>query len=627
MLRAHTACRLLVWVMPLLTASAGLTALDAASREVPSAALGTKLDPALLSFALSTGDSATVWVCFGDKSPGGPVEEARALAGVRASLTARALARRQRARVSPLVDAADLPVAPAYLDALRAQGLAPFAVSRWLNRAAVRVAPGSLEALARLPFVAAIAPVRRARLEPARPPGGEVVRSGPEPWLPASASRSGLSSPPVPSTLSGLSIKQLDQIGATGLHDSSYVGTGELIAVLDEGFNFHDKHEALRNLVIAPGFARDFVDGDTTVTDTTQLSAFEHGTWTLGCLAGYEPGVYLGSAYGADYALARSEVEATETPVEMLYWAQAAEWADSLGADVISSSVGYLRFDDPASNFAASDLDGHTAEISRAAEIAASKGILVVNSVGNDGEGPLPRLVAPADVNGDSLLAIGAVDSFGTVSVFSSRGPTADGRIKPDLVARGEAAWLISASGNPNAYFQFDGTSFSAPLVAGLAACVLQVRPTWTATEVIRALRETATNCCGPDNASGWGTPRGVAAIAWTPGPPAPALPPAGYLELALQSPNPVEPRQAPLEVRFGLGPRFGEDQHGRLRVFDATGRLVRDLFSGPLACGRWHVVQWSGDDRDGAPASSGVYFVNLYVAGRTSTVRFALLR
>jgi len=594
------------------------------------AALGAKLDPSLLPFALSSGDSASVWICFRDKSPGGPAAEALALNAARAALTPRALARRLRAHVSPLVDAADLPVPSEYLDVLRSLGLRPIAVSRWLNRAAVRVTPGDLEPVAGLPFVSAIAPVRLTRVVPPRASGAEVSRSSPSSTRTEGRRASGdqvLSPPLVPSTQSGLAWLQLAQIGATALHDSGYAGSGRLIVLFDDGFNFHDRHDALRNVIIAPGLVRDFVDGDTTVTDTTQLASFEHGTWTFGCIAGYEPGVYLGSAYRADFALARSEVETRETPVEMLYWSQAAEWADSLGADVISSSVGYNRFDSPWPSLGPADLDGHTSEVSRAAEIAASKGILVVNSVGNDGEGPLPRLVAPADVNGDSLIAAGAVDSFGVVTSFSSRGPTSDGRIKPDLMARGEAAWVVSGSGVPDGFLLADGTSFSAPLIAGLAACLLEARPAWTPTEVIRALRETASSCCGPDNVYGWGIPNGAAALAWTPGPPAPELPPTGYVEVAIQSPNPFEPRSAPLEVRFGLGPHFTESQTGKLGVFDASGRLVRELYSGTLACGRWHVAQWSGDDAQGRSAPSGIYFVNLYAAGRTQTVRLALLR
>jgi subtilisin family serine protease len=604
----------------------------AAETAWPPASLARKLDPALLSFAIAGADSASVWVCFRDKSAGGPAAEAASLAGTRAALSPRSLERRIRAHVTPLVDAADLPVPPEYLAGLRARGLAPFAVSRWLNRAAVRVSPGDLERIAECPFVSAITPVRRVRVMSPRAVGEEVRRARPSPAAPApwpgrAPSGARLQSPPVPSSQSGLALLQLAQIGATALHDSGYVGTGELIAVLDDGFNFHDRHDALRSVAIAPGFSRDFVDGDTTVTDTTQLGSFEHGTMTFGCIAGYEPGVYLGSAYGAQFALARTEVATSETPVEMLYWSEAAEWADSLGADIISSSLGYNRFDSPWPSLGPADLDGHTSEVSRAAEIAASKGILVVNSAGNGGDGPPPMLVAPADVNGDSLIAVGAVDSFGVVADFSSRGPTSDGRIKPDLMARGEAAWVVSASGVPDEFQQWNGTSFSAPLIAGLAACLLEARPAWSPTQTIRALRETASSCCGPDNVMGWGIPNGARALGWTPGPPAPELPPTGYVELALQGANPAGPRDGPMVVRFGLGPRFTESQTGKLRVFDATGRLIRELYSGSLSCGRWHVAEWAGEDRNGRSAPSGIYFVNLYVSGRTQTARFALIR
>jgi subtilisin family serine protease len=589
-----------------------------------SAGLRAKLDPALLPFALGPSDTATVWVAFRDKDPAGPAAEAESLAAFWDRLAPRARARRERAQVVPRVNALDLPVATAYLEPLRAAGFRPFAISRWFNRAAVRVTPEGLERLAALPGVSSIARVRRGLPIADRGPSSERRVS------PARGGRQGrsLAGSPVPSAQSGLALGQLGQIGVTAVHDSGYAGTGVLIAILDDGFNFHDKHDALHDQVIPPGFSRDFVDGDTVVTDTTRIGFLQHGTQTFGCLGGILPGVYLGSAYGATFALARTEDDTLERPVEMLYWAQGAEWADSLGADVISSSVGYgHEFDDPLQDLPPSAYDGHTSDVTRAAEIAASKGILVVNAAGNYAGWPAPQVVVPADVNGDSLIAVGAVDTFGTVASFSSRGPTSDGRIKPDLMARGAGAWIVSASGAPDAYLQNDGTSFSTPLVAGLAACLLQARPSWTPIEVIRALRETAANVCAPDNAQGWGLPDGRAALGWTPGPPAPDLPPRGFLELALDNANPFVPRHAALRVRFGLGPRLVAEPRTRLRVFDIRGRLVRNLYLGPLCCGRWQLVEWSGDDADGRAAPPGVYFVHFDVEGRVRNQRVVLLR
>jgi subtilisin family serine protease len=579
-----------------------------------------RLDPALVPFALLEDDSASIWVEFADKSPAGPLGEAESLGVWWSRLSPRNQARRIRARVWPRVDTSDLPVAPAYLDGLRGGGWRPFAVSRWLNRAAVRVRPQDLERLATLPYVARLSPVLRTVGIGDRAAGPEVhsaLVGGP-------SARTSLT--PVPSSQSGFAHRQLEQIGVTALHDAGFTGDGVVVALLDEGFNFVDKHEALRDRFTPPGYVRDFVEGDTVVSDTNNIALFDHGTWTLGCLAGYRPGVYLGSGYGATVALARTELDGSESPVEMFYWAQGAEWADSLGADVISSSVGYNRFDDISQNLPPSAFDGHTSEISRAAEIAASRGILVVNAAGN-GHGLSPELVAPADVDGDSLIAVGAVDSFGTVAGFSSRGPTADGRIKPDLLARGVNAWLVSASGSPNSYVRNDGTSFSAPLIAGLAACLIQAQPGWTPVEVIRALRETASGACAPDNQHGWGIPNGAAARSWTPGPAAPTPRPQGFLQLALQGANPFQPGRTHMSVRFGLGPRLERAESSRLRVMDAEGRLVRNLFLGPLCCGRWLVADWDGQDFHGRAARSGVYFVQFDAEGRQSTLRIVLLR
>ena len=588
--------------------------------------LGLKLDPALAAWVAGGAEPRTIWVGFSGKSPRGPADAVERLARAEAGLTSASRARRLRAGVRPLVDERDVPVAPEYLESLRALGLEPFAVSRWLNRAAVRVTPERVESIARLSFVTRIgAVVRRAPGSQTAREGATITRARPagEPTARGAGSATLFGSAPAP----GISGGQLAQIGVTALHDAGYTGAGVKIVIMDQGFNFHWKHDATRNIALPPGYRRDFVDGDTTVADTTDLFNFRHGTWILGALGGNLPGVYMGSAYDATFALARTEIGASEIPVEMLYWAQAAEWADSLGVDIISSSVGYnTRFDDPFPDIPAEDMDGGTTDISRAAQIAASKGILLVNSIGNDGFGPLPRIAAPADVHGDSLIAVGAVDTFGNVSSFSSRGPTSDGRIKPDLVARGTAAWVVHATGLPSAYQQQDGTSFAAPLVAGLAACLMQARPTLSAVEVIRALRETASAMCLPDLNQGWGIPYGPAALAWIPGPAGVKGAPTGYLELANTGPNPIRRATGPLQLRFGLGSRLGERADARLRVFDAQGRLVRGLFYGSMTCGRWQSVEWNGRDQEDRAAGPGVYFVHFDAEGRTRTLRVALL-
>lgn len=581
-----------------------------------SANLARKLAPSLAGWATASSDTLTLWVGFASRASSDPASFATRLGDAAASLTPRARARRLRAGVRPLVDERDLPVEAGNLEALRRLGLEPFAVSRWLNRAAVRATPAEAGAVAALDAVVTIASVARSAPPPPERGGSEaILTGGVKPGTRVTAPGD-----------AGIATSQLAQIGATTLHDAGFTGQGVLVALLDEGFNFAGKHEALRDRTFLPGFERDFVEGDTVASDTTDLAGFEHGTWTLGCLAGNAPGIYQGTGFGADVAIARTENHVGEKPVEMLYWAQGAEWADSLGADIISSSVGYVFFDSAGLSYGPDDFDGHTTDISRAAEIAASKGILVVNSVGNFGAAPPPRLVGPADVNGDSLIAVGAVDSLGNVAAFSSRGPTSDGRIKPDLVARGVGAWLVSARGSPNAYVTRDGTSFSAPLVAGLAACLMQARPDLAPTGIIRALRETASAHCCPDQDQGWGVPDGVAARDWAPGPPGHELPPGGYLEMAAASGNPFRSTRGPLRVVFGLGPQLTETSKARLRVFDSAGRVVQTLFYGSLTCGRWQTVEWNGRDPQGRAARPGIYFVHFDAEGRTRTLRVVLL-
>jgi subtilisin family serine protease len=394
-----------------------------------------------------------------------------------------------------------------------------------------------------------------------------------------------------------------------------------LVCILDDGFKLHDTHQALQNAVIAPGRARDFVDGDLDVNNPESVG---HGTWVMGCIAANLQGTYVGSGFGAEFALGRTEVDATETPVEMLYWGMGAEWADSLGADLISSSLGYMTFDNPADSYSYADMDGHTTDVSRAAEIAASKGIMVVTAVGNEGNSSWHYLIAPSDVHTDSAIAVGAVDANGTVASFSSFGPNAAGCTKPDLAARGTSDTLVSNT-NPTGYTTLSGTSFATPLVAGLATCLLQARPNWTPSDIARALRMTASHADNPDNRVGWGIPNGLAALRWDPGV-AGVPPPSPRFGVSLVGPNPLRVGSTPMRVEFGLGSTNRGRTTARVRVFDAMGRVVRSLYDGTLCCDESAAVTWDGRGADGDPVRAGLYVIAVESQGRHQGVRVVVL-
>jgi serine protease AprX len=305
-----------------------------------------------------------------------------------------------------------------------------------------------------------------------------------------------------------------------------------------------------------------------------------------------------------------------------VYWGMGAEWADSLGADIISSSLGYNTFDPPDPSYTTANLDGHTSTITRAAEIAASKGLLVVNSAGNEGNNTWVKVVFPADVNGDSLIAAGAVDAYGLYALFSSRGPTADGRVKPDLAAMGVNNPLpdVRAPLAPGAYLTESGTSFSCPLIAGLCACLLQAKPAATPQEIIAALRATASQHTSPDIYLGYGIPNGYNAYVQLTA--VGSVPPVAP-SLSLAGPNPLRTGDV---ARFRLAPG-ATSGHGELRVFDAQGRVVRHLWSGDLGGLSSLATCWDVKDDDGRGVRPGLYFASFQTVRGVSTTRLAVLR
>ena len=297
----------------------------------------------------------------------------------------------------------------------------------------------------------------------------------------------------------GSSYNQTHMLQADNMHAEGFHGEGMLIAVLDAGFKNASSlnylnHLYNKNRVLA---TYDFVDNEIDVYDD-----HEHGLEVLSTIASYQIGALIGTAYNASFVLLRTEDDATETEIEETNWARGAEYADSIGADIISSSLGYSKFDSPLTSHTFMDLDGETTLSSIAGDIAASKGILVFCSAGNEGAEPWRHITTPSD--GDSVLAIGSVDNNMNYSYFSSIGPSADGRIKPDLAAMGQNVTVGSPFGG---FKSGSGTSFSCPITAGLAAGLWQAFPTLTNMQIAEALKKSASQYSNPDFYLGYGIP------------------------------------------------------------------------------------------------------------------------
>ena len=294
-------------------------------------------------------------------------------------------------------------------------------------------------------------------------------------------------------------------INAHLLHSAGFNGKGILIAVNDGGFQYADQIPSLEHLRRRKGIRAtfDFVTGNKFIFDH-----HTHGTAVLSILAGQIEGKLLGMAPGADYMLFRTEDTADEFPVEEDFWAAAAEYADSAGADIITSSLGYGYFDDPALNYKYTDLDGNSIFITAVADIAASKGILVFSSAGNERNKEWKRILAPSD--GDSVICVGAVDGNEIISAFSSAGPSADGRIKPDNSTMGVS---VSVQVSPLSTARSSGTSFSCPVLSGASACLLQAMPEADCYKIIDAIRRSGDRYHAPDSLYGYGIPDMISAL------------------------------------------------------------------------------------------------------------------
>ncbi len=408
-----------------------------------------------------------------------------------AYLSARALARRAAHGIS--LQQNDLPVNPQYIRAVASKGVRVLEASKWLNGVVIYTTDTALvDSVENLPFVKRTVRFKQG-IAKAKPFFKNESFSKVPPEMPMKAT-----------TFSeadyGFALTQIKQLNGIPLHNQGHLGQGMVIAVLDGGFvdvGYQPVFDSLRarNGILG---TKNFVNPGSSV-----YTQSDHGRMVLSCMAADEPGLMIGTAPDASYWLLLSEDVTSENVIEEYNWVCAAEFADSAGADIINSSLGYTAFDDTSASHPYSDLNGRTAISTIGAEIAASKGILVVNSAGNSGGDPaFPWVGAPAD--GDSVFTIGAVDAYGNRAFFSSVGPTYDGRIKPTVMAMGEGATVADGS---NGVLYGNGTSFSSPIIAGMCACLWQAHPNVSNVQIMAALKETASDHSDPNNLMGWGIP------------------------------------------------------------------------------------------------------------------------
>ncbi len=410
-----------------------------------------------------------------------------------AFLSAPAIARRSAYNIPYHVS--DLPVTPAYLQQIdNVNHVDVMYASKWLNGVVVSidssaVALAALSAIKSFSFVLDTVKVKKIKLN--KLPEINTIDA---------AAKENASSGTLSTVKYGKGTWQAYQLEVQCLHDRGYKGQGMTIAVCDVGFNDVNTGPLFDSIRNSGGIlgTRDFVAGG-----TNAYQGGDHGTMVFSCMAANKPGFMVGTAPKAKYWLLRTEDGSSETLTEEYNWIRGAEFADSVGADIITTSLGYTTFDNPIQNHSYQTLNGRTAPMSIAATMAARKGMFLLNAAGNEGNSSWKYIGVPADA--DSICTVGAVDTTGALASFSSVGPTADGRKKPDLLACG---WNCYVSNDGVQVFPGSGTSFATPVLAGAVACYWQACKSYNNMHLMDTLKKMASNAATPNNTRGWGIPK-----------------------------------------------------------------------------------------------------------------------
>ena len=415
-----------------------------------------------------------------------------------AFLSERAIGR--RAAQDILIEEIDLPVDPDYIQQVVETGVTLLNVSKWFNSLLIYTTDqAALEEINAFPFVLSIekstAWVGKKKGDFEKPFfENELKHSIPEEAMLKSTGSGN-------SYDYGYAFNQISMLNGIALHDLGYAGQGMIIAVLDAGFKNVDDLEAFDYLWENERILgyRDFVNPQ----NPNIFNSHYHGARVLSTMGANLPGEFVGTAPEASYYLLRTEDTGSEYIIEEYNWVSGAEYADSVGADVLNTSLGYSLFDDPSMDHSYEDLDGNTVPITIAADIAASKGMMVVNSAGNSGNSSWQYVTSPAD--GDSVFTVGAVDGSGQYASFSSTGPTYDGRIKPNVVAQGSGTAIIDEVDGSVTFGA--GTSYSSPITAGMVACLWQAHPGNRNTEIMAAIEQSGSLADDPNYTLGYGIP------------------------------------------------------------------------------------------------------------------------
>ncbi len=487
----------------------------------------------------------------------------------------------------------DLPVRRDYISEIEKVGVRVRISSRWINAVSVKATDYQQIELGKLDFIKAITPVGRLP----KPPS-QVV-------LPHPARRSS-----VYDNYYGNSYEQLAQVNVIPLHKMGFRGSGIRIAILDNGFHYTEHPAFLNGLDVVA--EKDFVNDDAVVSDEMgqsqtgderRSSQNIHGAQVLSIMAGNDIGQFVGIVPDAEYLLAKTEDNNSEFPVEEDRWIAGLEWADSLGADVVNSSLGYNLWDD-GSGYNYQDLDGRTALSSIAARHGVERGLVIVVAAGNEALSSWHYITAPADADG--VTSVGSVslaidpEDTPNISATSSRGPTSDGRIKPDLVAPGQGVVVVDI--RSGGYTRNNGTSFAAPIVSGISALMLQINPEWTPEQLLSELKSSALDMgvSGADTVFGWGLVNALEASGLQQ-----AIP--QNIRFSYPSPNPVigstEYVFFPMDII--------EPTNVSLHVFDVGGVIVFSQ-NNYLLPGVYEVAKGAPTWKLNDDLANGIYFYQL---------------